>query len=98
MSITKLLKCILKQSELYRNTQKANAAAEEVRKASGNKNVHPYAADLSSMAEVRRLADEVKQSHPNIDVLSNNAGVFAERLQVWIPPSLGGPLLLTTPL
>ena len=33
-------------------------------------------ADLSSQSEVRRLADEVLQSHARIDVLVNNAGGY----------------------
>lgn len=34
-------------------------------------------ADLSSMAEVRRLADEFAAAHGRLDVLVNNAGVFS---------------------
>ena len=67
---------------MFRSEQKANAAAEEVKKAASSSDVHAYAADLSSMSQVRRLADTVKKAHPSIDVLSNNAGVFAERMQV----------------
>ncbi|GGX12910.1 3-oxoacyl-ACP reductase [Streptomyces malachitofuscus] len=36
---------------------------------------HPYAADLSSMAEVRDLAARVAGEWPRLDVLINNAGV-----------------------
>jgi NAD(P)-dependent dehydrogenase (short-subunit alcohol dehydrogenase family) len=34
-----------------------------------------YVADLASLAEVRRLADEVLAAEPRLDVLVNNAGV-----------------------
>jgi NAD(P)-dependent dehydrogenase (short-subunit alcohol dehydrogenase family) len=34
-----------------------------------------YLADLSSLAETRRLADEVAAAHERLDVLVNNAGV-----------------------
>ena len=34
-----------------------------------------YVADLSSLAEVRRLADEVLANEPRLDVLVNNAGI-----------------------
>jgi NAD(P)-dependent dehydrogenase (short-subunit alcohol dehydrogenase family) len=34
-----------------------------------------YRADLSSLAEVRRLADEVLEHEPELDVLVNNAGI-----------------------
>ncbi|GAM72431.1 probable oxidoreductase [Vibrio sp. JCM 19236] len=35
-----------------------------------------FIADLSSMADVKRLASEVLAKHPKLDVLINNAGVF----------------------
>jgi len=66
----------------FRNKKKARAAAESIKTVSGNQDVHSFAADLSSMAQVRKLAAEVKNAHPKINVLSNNAGVFAERMQV----------------
>jgi NAD(P)-dependent dehydrogenase (short-subunit alcohol dehydrogenase family) len=34
-----------------------------------------YVADLSSLAEVRRLAEEVSRDHPSLHVLVNNAGI-----------------------
>jgi NAD(P)-dependent dehydrogenase (short-subunit alcohol dehydrogenase family) len=37
-----------------------------------------YRADLSSLAEVRRLADEVLEHEPELDVLVNNAGIGTE--------------------
>lgn len=40
-----------------------------------------FVADLASLAQVRRLADEVKSSCPSIDVLLNNAGVFEQQLR-----------------
>ncbi|MFF4209246.1 SDR family NAD(P)-dependent oxidoreductase [Streptomyces sp. NPDC001796] len=36
---------------------------------------HGFVADLASLAEVRRLGDEVAAAHPGLDVLINNAGV-----------------------
>jgi retinol dehydrogenase-14 len=38
--------------------------------------VEGFVADLSSQSEVRRLADEVLQRHPRIDVLINNVGGY----------------------
>jgi NAD(P)-dependent dehydrogenase (short-subunit alcohol dehydrogenase family) len=64
-----------------RNAQKAQAAAESIRKATGNENVHAFAADLSSHKQVRRLGQEVKAAHPQLYALVNNAGIFAERMQ-----------------
>ena len=36
----------------------------------------PFAADMSSQAEVRRLAGEILAAYPRLDVLVNNAGGF----------------------
>jgi NAD(P)-dependent dehydrogenase (short-subunit alcohol dehydrogenase family) len=49
-------------------------AVGEIRAAGGK--VDAFVADLSSQSEVRRLADEVLQRHPRIDVLINNAGGY----------------------
>ena len=38
--------------------------------------VHEHVADLAHLAEVRRLADELRAAYPRIDVLANNAGAL----------------------
>lgn len=38
---------------------------------------HGYVADFADLAEVRRLADEVRTGHDRLDVLINNAGIGA---------------------
>jgi NAD(P)-dependent dehydrogenase (short-subunit alcohol dehydrogenase family) len=38
--------------------------------------VHEYVADLERMDDVRRLAGELLERHPRIDVLANNAGAM----------------------
>ncbi|KAK9827406.1 hypothetical protein WJX81_008695 [Elliptochloris bilobata] len=61
-----------------RTKAKAEAAAEAVRSvAQGRATVEPVAGNLASLAETRRLAEEVKRAHPKLDVLVNNAGIFA---------------------
>ena len=63
-----------------RNPAKTAETVGEIQAASGNQNVHALVADLSSMAEVRRVAAEFKQKFPRLDVLLNNAGgVFTSR-------------------
>jgi len=57
-----------------RDQMRAEAAAVEVRDATGNPEVDAFAADLSSQAEVRRLAAEVLNAYPRLDVLINNVG------------------------
>ena len=59
-----------------RSAKKAEAAAAEVRAAVGEGAVHTAVADLASMAEVRRMADDVVRRFDRLDVLVNNAGVF----------------------
>jgi NAD(P)-dependent dehydrogenase (short-subunit alcohol dehydrogenase family) len=63
-----------------RNPEKCEATASRIRACTGNPSVEPFVADLSSMAEVRRLAGEFRRRHDRLDVLVNNAGaLFLER-------------------
>lgn len=57
-----------------RNKQKAEAALEEIKRESGNKNIDMYLADFLSLAEVKKFADTIKQKYDHVDVLINNAG------------------------
>jgi len=59
-----------------RDLERAEAAAVEIRAATGNPAVDAFAADLSSRAEVRRLAAEVLDAYPRLDVLVNNVGGY----------------------
>ncbi len=59
-----------------RDRARAEAAAAEIRDASGHAAVDVFVADMSSQAEVRRLAAEVLAAYPRIDVLLNNVGGF----------------------
>ena len=56
-----------------RDRGRTEGAAREIRAAGGGQ-VDVFVADLSSQSEVRRLADEVLQTYPRIDVLVNNVG------------------------
>lgn len=63
-----------------RNIKKTETAAETIRRETGNYSVSILLADLSSQREVRRLASEVKEKLPRLDVLINNAGaIFLSR-------------------
>jgi retinol dehydrogenase-14 len=59
-----------------RDIKRVEAAAADIRGATGNPQVDAFAADLSSQAEVRRLAAEVLDTYPRLDVLVNNVGGF----------------------
>jgi NAD(P)-dependent dehydrogenase (short-subunit alcohol dehydrogenase family) len=57
-----------------RDRDRADEAAAAIVHASGNPAVDVFVADLSSQAEVRRLAAEVLAAYPRLDVLVNNVG------------------------
>jgi retinol dehydrogenase-14 len=58
-----------------RDRRRADAAAAEIR-ATGGPEVDVFVADMSSQTEVRRLASEVLEGLPRLDVLVNNVGGF----------------------
>ena len=59
-----------------RDRNRAEAAAGEIARESDDPAVDVFVADMSSQAEVRRLADEVLAAYPRLDVLINNVGGF----------------------
>jgi retinol dehydrogenase 14 len=59
-----------------RDLARAEQAAADIRAASGNPAVDAFAADMTSQAEVRRLAATVLNAYPRLDVLINNVGGF----------------------
>ncbi|MFD0043743.1 SDR family NAD(P)-dependent oxidoreductase [Pseudarthrobacter scleromae] len=58
-----------------RDPQRTEEAARAIRRSAGGK-VDAFSADLSSQAQVRRLAGELLSTLPRIDVLINNAGGY----------------------
>jgi retinol dehydrogenase 14 len=59
-----------------RDRTRAEQAAAAIVRESGNPAVDVFVADLSSQAEVRRLAADVLAAYPRLDVLLNNVGGF----------------------
>jgi retinol dehydrogenase 14 len=59
-----------------RDRARAERAAAAIARESGNPAVDVFVADMSSQAEVRRLANEVLAAYPRLDVLLNNVGGF----------------------
>ena len=57
-----------------RSATRGAAAADAVRRRAPSARVDVFEADLSAQAEVRRLAAEVKEAYPRLDVLVNNVG------------------------
>jgi len=63
-----------------RDRDRGETTASGIRDATGGRAPEVLLADLSSQAEVRRLAREVRERAPRVDLLVNNAGaIFAER-------------------
>jgi retinol dehydrogenase-12 len=63
-----------------RDPAKGARAVAELKASSGNASIEFLQADFASLADVRRLAAEIAQRAPRVDVLVNNAGgVFAKR-------------------
>ena len=57
-----------------RSRERADEVISEIRK-HGNSNAIFYPADLSSLQQVRALAETVRRNHDRLDVLINNAGI-----------------------
>lgn len=67
-----------------RNHEKGEAVLAEIQAVSGNDALSFLEADLSSQASIRQLAAEIKERHPHLDVLINNAGVFMLKRQLTV--------------
>ena len=65
-----------------RDPGRADAVRAEIRRRAPGARVETLTADLSSLAEVRRLAAAVRERCDRLDVLVNNAGVIAMRREV----------------
>jgi NAD(P)-dependent dehydrogenase (short-subunit alcohol dehydrogenase family) len=61
---------------LCRNTAKAEAAVEQLKAATSNKNINWVEMDLASLASVKKAAAEIKKLHKKIDALILNAGLM----------------------
>jgi retinol dehydrogenase 14 len=59
-----------------RDQARTQDAAAQIARESGNPAVDAFAADMSSQAEVRKLAAAVLNAYPRLDVLVNNVGGF----------------------
>uniref|UniRef100_A0A672HU82 Retinol dehydrogenase 13-like n=1 Tax=Salarias fasciatus TaxID=181472 RepID=A0A672HU82_SALFA len=60
-----------------RDMDRANKAAEDVKKRSGNDNVIVKMLDLASLQSVREMAKDILASEERLDVLINNAGIMS---------------------
>ena len=63
-----------------RNLHKAEEALKEIVQKSGNKNIVAKRLDLASLKSTREFAEDVNKNEARLDVLVNNAGLFANTL------------------
>lgn len=59
-----------------RSADKLKATVDAVSAIDGAGEIKPYQADLSDLAQVAAMAEQVKSDFTSLDVLINNAGVF----------------------
>ena len=59
-----------------RDLKKAEQAAEEIRKKTGNGNVIVESLDLASLESVRKFAAKINAQEEQLNILINNAGLF----------------------
>ena len=89
-----------------RNPQKLELALQEVRSVSLRDRVSSYLADFSKLDDVYRFVEEIKRDFQRIDVLFNNAGLYAgkdrkasaENVELTVMLSVLVPYILTTEL
>lgn len=90
---------------IARNEEKANATRERIEADYGEGRTAVYLADMSDIAAVRRVAAEIRDAEPTLDVLVNNAGaLLGERstsvdgYEMTFATMVLGPFVLTNEL
>jgi retinol dehydrogenase-12 len=59
-----------------RDLNKADNAAAEIKKISGNQSVEVQYLDLADLETVRQFSERVHKTHKKVDLLINNAGIM----------------------
>ncbi|HKQ08955.1 MAG TPA: SDR family oxidoreductase [Blastocatellia bacterium] len=62
-----------------RDRARGEAAMAGIKQATGNDRIELMLCDLSSQADIHRFAHEFRATHPRLDVLVNNAGVYLRK-------------------
>ncbi len=67
-----------------RSRERGEAARREIKEQSSNDRISLLVADLSSQAEIRKLADDFKGQQSKLHVLVNNAGIIPRKREVTV--------------
>ncbi|MBT3300970.1 MAG: SDR family NAD(P)-dependent oxidoreductase [Bacteroidetes bacterium] len=59
-----------------RNEEKLKTQVEELKKATNNESIDYIQGDLSSLADIRKVAEIYRNRYTELDVLLNNAGLI----------------------
>ncbi|XP_078411476.1 retinol dehydrogenase 12 [Cetorhinus maximus] len=85
-----------------RSLERGGRAEREIRRRTGNNNVHLRILDTSSMESVRKFVEQIKKEEKQLDILVNNAAasglkeiITSEGLELSIATNYLGPFLLT---
>lgn len=65
-----------------RNRKKALNVKEHIMKKSKNDNISMIISDLSSLEQIGRMVDELREKHDDLSILINNAGVYQTSKQL----------------
>ena len=65
-----------------RNKEKGERVVAELKKATGDNDISLIVADMSSIADIKRVAAEFRAFHTKLDVLVNNAGALFSKYQL----------------
>jgi len=65
-----------------RNASRGEAARRDIIRDSGNSRVSLEVVELASEASIRSFAEAFKRTHPRLDVLINNAGVYTSHRDI----------------
>jgi NAD(P)-dependent dehydrogenase (short-subunit alcohol dehydrogenase family) len=65
-----------------RDQAKGDAVVESLRRQTNNSAIAYYNVDLCSQKQIRHAGTEIREKHPTIDVLINNAGVWTSRCEL----------------
>lgn len=65
-----------------RDTHKGQSVVENLKSHTANTSITYYNIDLCSQKQIRQTGEEIKNKHPKIDVLINNAGVWTSRYEL----------------